>query len=402
MNNLYQQRRNKHFLLLLKYWKYVFNDHFVIALFFLFGALAYGYSQALPKLTPGIWWGKPLILVVLIGLVQLGRLATLVKTPDPIFLLPQAKKIRTYLTKAYLASLVLAQLIVAAGFVIAVPFLKIVVGLSITSIVVLYLILFGLKWLIMNNAFISLYQFQPAFSTNQLLWSLLIPVAGIGCALWINGWLGLLIVVLLLGWSFILKQRTTQHVLNWRRTVDRENQRMLGIYRFFNLFTDVPMVQGTVKRRRYLDFALTPFKRSNQIYSYLYARGLIRGTEVSGLILRLTAIAMVILFFVPQGILNIILLMLFIYLVAVQLVPFYWHFDNYVFIHLYPQPQKIKLANFQTIMQWTLLCCAGLMLIASVWSHFSLMQSALKIVIAFVECLFLSRQYVVRRIKSKL
>ena len=37
MNNLFSKRRQRHFMLLLKYWRLVFNDHFVIALFFLFG-----------------------------------------------------------------------------------------------------------------------------------------------------------------------------------------------------------------------------------------------------------------------------------------------------------------------------------------------------------------------------
>ena len=40
MNKLFSKRRSQHFMLLLRYWRLVFNDHFVIALFFLFGALA--------------------------------------------------------------------------------------------------------------------------------------------------------------------------------------------------------------------------------------------------------------------------------------------------------------------------------------------------------------------------
>ena len=47
MSSLFKKRRQQHFLMLLRYWRLVFNDHFVIALFFLFGALAYGYAQCL-------------------------------------------------------------------------------------------------------------------------------------------------------------------------------------------------------------------------------------------------------------------------------------------------------------------------------------------------------------------
>ena len=43
MNNLWNQRLNKYQKKLLKYLRFVFNDHFIIALFFILGAACYGY-----------------------------------------------------------------------------------------------------------------------------------------------------------------------------------------------------------------------------------------------------------------------------------------------------------------------------------------------------------------------
>ena len=71
MNRLFYERRQKHFLLLLKYWRLVFNDHFVIALFFLFGALAYGYAQLLPSIPPHNLWIKFLLVLIMMIVTQL-------------------------------------------------------------------------------------------------------------------------------------------------------------------------------------------------------------------------------------------------------------------------------------------------------------------------------------------
>lgn len=73
MNKLFEKRRQRHFMLLLKYWRLVFNDHFVIALFFILGALAYSYSQMLPKITANMWWPKWALVVFLTIFAQLDR-----------------------------------------------------------------------------------------------------------------------------------------------------------------------------------------------------------------------------------------------------------------------------------------------------------------------------------------
>src|SRR5699024_11655990 len=50
----YQKRRQEGQNLFLKNAKYIFNDHAVIVLFFLFGALAYQYSNWLSGLSQGL------------------------------------------------------------------------------------------------------------------------------------------------------------------------------------------------------------------------------------------------------------------------------------------------------------------------------------------------------------
>ena len=126
-------------MMLLKYWRLVFNDHFVIALFFLFGALAYGYSEWLPTLSANQWWPRFLLIAWFVLLAQIGRLATLIKRPDPVFFLPQVRAMDGYLRRAYLYSLVLAGGMTLAGTFAALPFALTTERLSTVDIVAVFL-----------------------------------------------------------------------------------------------------------------------------------------------------------------------------------------------------------------------------------------------------------------------
>ena len=101
MRDLFIARKQRHFTQLLKYWRLVFNDHFIIALFFLFGALAYRYAQWLPTVTPAAWWVWPVMLVWLTLVTQAGQLATLVQPADPVVLLPQTSAAQGYFRAAF-------------------------------------------------------------------------------------------------------------------------------------------------------------------------------------------------------------------------------------------------------------------------------------------------------------
>ena len=116
-------------------------------------------------------------------------------------------------------------------------------------------------------------------------------------------------------------------------------------YRFFNLFTDVPQVQGKVKRRAWANGLINWLAKGNA-WTFLYARGLVRNVELSGLIARLTALMMVMLFFVPLAWLNTALLVIGLYLIITQLTPLADHFEAKVFTHVYPFPPKERQAAF--------------------------------------------------------
>lgn len=395
MNRLFVQRRQRHFMLLLKYWRLVFNDHFVIALFFLFGALAYGYSQWLPQLGPHLWWSRWLLAIWFTLLAQLGRLATLLERPDPVFLLPQVKSMQTYLRQASQYSLVLALLMTATGTFVALPFALTTERLTTTEIVMIFLTFLIVKasWLRLSQARISQEgrRHQRLLRTLQWLWPLVVALVT---------WLGTPLIGLILAAVFEVGVMTHHLSLDWRLAINAEADRMYSVYRFFNLFTDVPAVEGKVKRRTWANGLLKQLTIAGHPWSYLYARGFIRNADVSGIVSRLTLLAMVIVFLVPVVWLNSILAVLFIYLIATQLMPLFDQYDGNVFTHLYPVSFAQRQADFQSLLVKVTTLIAGLIVLASLGYHLSWSQLGINLVIAVVEVLLLTRFYFRVRIKK--
>lgn len=397
MSNLFSHRRQKHFMLLLKYWRLVFNDHFVIALFFLFGALAYGYSQWLPQLNSHLWWSRWLLILWFTVLAQFGRLATLLKKPDPIFLLPQVRAMENYLDYAYRYSVLLAELITIAGTAVALPFAMTTEKLTTINIVTIVVtaLLAKENWLFTARKSISLRWSSQRWRTRLEYWGNPLIIAA---ATWlINPFVGLgLAIILTVGMRLVYRHLT----IDWRAAVKMETDRMYSLYRFFNLFTDVPSVQGNVKRRQWLHWLVNWLTIAGHPWSYLYAHGFVRNVEISGLVARLTIVGMLVSFFVQVSWLNTILVVLFIYLVATQLMPFYEQYADNVFTHLYPVPAEEQVSDFQRLLAKITTIEMLFIVLASLgrqanWSH-----CALNLVVGIIEVFLLVRFYFGTRIKK--
>ena len=397
MNNLFSQRRQRHFMGLLKYWRLVFNDHFVIALFFLFGALAYGYSQWLPQLNDHLWWSRWLLVLWFVLITQVGRLATLLKRPDPIFLLPQVRSISRYLKQATIYSMILGVLMVLTLSVIALPFALTTERLTTfdISLILITALITKVTWLWTARKAISIRWGAQRSRTIAEYW--INPLI-----VWLVTWLvgpiwGLLVSAIL------LVAMTTYYrnvAIDWRLAVRTEQDRMFSIYRFFNLFTDVPSVQGSVKRRKWATGLIKLLENDNHAWAYLYAHGFVRNTEVSGLVTRLTIVGMLVVFFIPVNWLNTVIALLFIYLVATQLMPFYEQYQNNVFTHIYPIDHEVRVKDFQRLLNRVIIIEMLLIVIASIGRDLNWQRLGLNLVLGIAESYLLTKFYFQRRIKK--
>lgn len=395
MTDLFTERKQRHFKRLMKYWRLVFNDHFVIALFFLFGALAYQYAQWLPTIQPHAWWGRPLVLIWMVVITQFGRLATLVEAPDPLVLLPQTSAANGYFEQAIRYSAWRASLISLAGLLVAAPLILrlgmlrpivlVYVALAAVAIKLLWLyrarqgLNFGMKGTVAMQ-----------WGEPLVLWAVTLFAPLVGLAL---------SVVL----ALVVRRRMVAGQVDWQKAIAKESQRLDSVYRFFNLFTDVPNLTGKIKRRRYLDPLTRWLAAGEGPWSYLYGHGVVRNTDVGNLVARLTLVAMVITYFTSLAWLNTVFALLFVYLVASQLMPFYQQYDQVVFTHLFPVDLAAKRLAFNRLMNRVMLVVAGLIVLAS-WSlgfaGFTWAHRGINLVLVAVEVWWLNRYYLRVRLKK--
>lgn len=401
MKDLWTNRLKSHQLLLLKYLRYVLNDHFVVAIMFFVGGLGLAYSNGLKVMPINLIWYRPALIVGLLVILQIGRLSTLLKEADIVFLLPQEYALGTYLKKAKRYSTIMASLMQLVFIVLLIPVMMI--GMKITLMDVIFLILTQLclknNWLTVS--LLEKYQNNRFGRLNKTLIIGLLPVVIYAIGLY-SSFIASFIIAMLS--SLILSYLSVQdfkEIFDWKKAISFEENRMLGIYRFFNLFTDVPMVRGQVKRRAYLDFILNRVRKDDKnVYMFLYARGFIRGTEFSGLFIRLTLIGALIIAFIPVGWLAIAFLVLFIYLIGFQLLPFAKHYDNIIFTRLYPKGKDFQIRNFKTFTLVILGISALFLNIALYVGTGQLMMFGYGILASLIEISLFTKFYLVTRVKK--
>ena len=118
-------------------------------------------------------------------------------------------------------------------------------------------------------------------------------------------------------------------------------------YHAANMFTDVPHLKGRVKRRKWLDplFSSIPYG-SAQTYDFLFARTVVRTSEFSGLIVRLTVIASILVIFTGSLYFSLAISLLFLYLTGFQLLPLLRRHDFIIWTELYPLGQWLQKKGF--------------------------------------------------------
>jgi ABC-2 type transport system permease protein len=403
MQELYRKRHTRHLQKMMKYMRYVLNDHFMLVCLFLLGGLGFYYSQILKSLPANFVWGRPLVLLVWLILLQFGRLATLAETADQVFILPKEKQMSAYLNRAVQASFLFPFVVCLLGAGMTMPLIVISTGWSFYSFIPFLLLFVSL---IISHLFLQKYKLYQISAERSRVWWLvwffssllvlvlalyILPIIGM-----LAGWVQMFLLVTLF-------KRETAHIsLNWEEMIKKERQRLRRIYQFIQLFTDVPEIASSAKRRKYLDPLLKPIKKTQMnTYLYLYARSFLRNSEYSGVALRLAFIGGVVLLFLKGFWLMLAIALLLLYLIGFQLIPIYTQFDYMIMTFLYPITEKQKK---QAVGQLITVILVGVALLFTGAAMFSLTNkfNALLVMVALgIEILLFVKGYLPIRLKRK-
>ena len=396
MNNLWKKRLNLYLKRMIKYYRYVFNDHFVIALLFLLGGISYTYSNFIKSLNVDLSypWAKPVVIIVLLVMLQFGKVGTLIDEPDKVFLLPQEKGMREYLMKAQKRAWVSNSVIQIVVWIVLLPFIYYGVHLNLVESIILLLSQVALKVAQVNLFFIRAFEAKYQAGKYSLILNYVVPLIVYMLGLYVSIYFALGITV---GLILYLKSLPKNKIIQWNYLIDVEKLRLMRKYSFFNLFTDVPQVKKKAKRRKYLDWLIPKFKN---VYGYLFIRAIIRNGEYSGLYIRLTVIEFIVLLFIPKFWLSLVIGMLFIYLIGFQILPLYKYFDDNVFVHLYPLETNSKGKEFKSILLALLIINAFLATIAVYIAIQNLLLSGAFLALVLVESILLVYGYANLRLEK--
>lgn len=344
MKDFYKSRLAAHQKQLLKYLKYVFNDHLVLAATFILGGLGLYYSNFVKTVTPEFKLGLVIIWLILIISLHIGKLASLIKPADQTFLLPKENEMTAYLSASFKHSLVLPIFLLAMITFSLLPLLFAISGsFSILQTVAIFMTVFLLK---ISHLIVLLHANYINYSPiNKYLYFIWLVSSTISIALFFWYPLISITIALILTIFYVRAINTTQKnsFLDWDHLVSTESQRQKKIYSIINLFTDVPEIATTVKRRKYLDVFLKRERLiQNFTYDYLYVRHFLRGSAFGGLTFRLTLIGTLVVSLLSNSLIASFLALLILFLIGFQLLPMSQAFNFVAAAQLYPLTTPIK------------------------------------------------------------
>ncbi|CEG29630.1 ABC transporter permease [Bacillus sp. B-jedd] len=350
-NRLWKERAGRRTKELGRYLKYIFNGHIVIVLLFLLGTAAYYYQEWLKTLDTG--FPSEAIGALLFGLfLTLSPVYNFLKEPDKVFLLPLEEKLSGFFLRSAIVSGLLQGYVLLMLLALFMPLFAKTGGIGFTMFFPALLLLLAVKvWNLAAqwkaayltdssgnladqvvrfflNAVFSYFLFKG----NGLLF--LLPVAGI-----------------MLAYLAYFTSAAKGKGLKWEALIAGEEKRMMAFYRLANLFTDVPHLKESVKRRRWLDFLLSgiPFAQKRAAL-YLLARTYLRAGDYLGLSVRLAVIGSLGIMLISYGPGQIFFSLLFLYLTGFQLMPLAAHHENNLWSELYPVPASTNREAFQRLL----------------------------------------------------
>ena len=325
-----------------KYMKFVFTGHLAIVLLFTIGAGGYAYSEWL-KEVPSDFPAAIIAAVLIGGALTLGAPVTLLKPADIVFFLPMENKIEEYLRRSLRYSLFSQLPVPYIIFIILLPLLAATNVAGKPQFILTAVVILLVKWLYVETE----YYYRRA-NEGQGIWkdrlvrfvmaALLLYTMLAGIPYFVPV-IGLVMAVYYLLW----KKRSAANPFPYEHFIALEQNRMMRFYRFANYFTDVPHLTGSVSRRAWLGFIMRPARFGQMSpQRYLLRRTLVRTDDIFWLWVRLTALAMFGVIFIPFPIVVYIFIGALAFASSIQLVHALRAGEDFRMDMLFPETENTR------------------------------------------------------------
>lgn len=334
-----------------RYLRYIFNGHLVIVLLFLIGTGAFYYQQWVQTLPAD--FPAELIIAVFVGLfLTYSPVYNFLFEADKVFIIPLEDRLKGYFWRSGVVSFVFQGYILLMVLAVFMPMYAKVSNTGFSLFFPFLLVLLAVKAWNLAASWQMDYYVQPSVRRSDMAVRYFMNVTFAYLLLKQASWPILLVIGFLMAFYFwYFYSRTRKMGLKWDLLIDQEEKRMASFYRLANLFTDVPKLKDSVKRRKWLDVFVKsiPFAQE-KTYLYLFTRTFLRASDYLGLFIRLAVIGVLGIYFISFGLGQILLGVLFLYLTGFQLLPLWKHHQNKLWVDLYPVAEASKQKDFQFLL----------------------------------------------------
>lgn len=299
LHDIWSTRLHKHTVEVQNYMKFIFTGHIAVVLLFALGAAGFAYSewiQAVPPEFPGAF-----LLAIVFGiLLALSPPSTLLKEADMVYFLPLESKLDEFLKPSLKWSFLSQLYLPVIVFVVALPMVNALYGLSSSFLIGFPILLLLIKWWNVQTEFS--YRKQGAGENVWVDRFVRFMLVGLFVYFYIENVLVVAVCVLfvIILYGKWIARKAVGKPFAYEHFIGLEENRMLRFYQFANYFTDVPHLKGKIKARSWLNWIYGFIKPGpKNAHLYLVWRTFIRSDELFYLWIRLTVIILVGAWFIP-------------------------------------------------------------------------------------------------------
>lgn len=353
-----------------KYMRFVFTGHMALVIVFLLGAGGYQYSHWLDANHSNRDVPVAIIAALIVAIfITLSRPVTLLKKPDEVYLLPLETKLDVYFKHALRFTYVTQIMIAAVIYIVMWPTLRQVAELSVSHIVAGLVAICFLKYINVHAEFT--YRWLRNGDRRWLVLDYTIRYVLSAAVIWAvlenMPYVAVFAIIIFTVHIVWIKKYIQGQPFPYEHFVALEENRMMGIYRFANYFTDVPQVHGSIKRRKYADvlYKLIP-KKHAKTFEYHLFRSVIRTDDHFYLWLRLVFINALVVGFVDIAIAAMVMCAALGFAVALQLKQAIASTHEFTMSMLYPLPENARKKAAVHVVRYFIIAQAIVVLLASI------------------------------------
>lgn len=364
-----------------KYMRFVFTGHLAIVIMFVLGAAGYKYSEWLKTASSDF----PSILLVsaILGIVLgFSRPITLIRKPDEVYLLPLETKLPHYFSKALRYTFGSQVIIVALLYIVTWPMLRQVAEIKLITIILGLVIAILLKWWNIQSEFAYRWAYKGHNVWMDRIVRMVCSFALLFSVLNVQFIPMIILILIIVSYPMSWKKKVQQSPFPYEHFVKLEENRMMGIYRFANYFTDVPNIHGSIRRRVWLDwvYKIIPYAKQNT-QEYLVLRTFIRTDDHFYLWLRLTVISALAAAFVHIPIAIGVVVAALSFATAIQLMQALTVSNDFRMDMLYPLSKDARKKAAIKIVRYTIIVQAIIVLFAGIGTPYYYMQGLIVFIV---------------------